>query len=185
MTDSKDINKDELLLENAGLIHRVVMHCNAPGSVPDLGQILQQAEENDWKKLVAAIRSIMSGNRDHSIVHDLDEEDTIIIESILNGIENPGSLPLVAADFHSDQAAPGIANLIYASIQGNAHSLNLIANTARQMLDAGGDFKIIAGRIRPMIEGERDLGKLTADMTEQGQKLMTEILAELMVLETE
>ena len=185
MTDSNGINREEILQDHTTLIHRVVMHCNEPGSVPDLAQILQLAEKNDWEKLVETIRSIMSGNRDHSLLQDLDEEECIIIESILNGIEDPASLPSVPADFHSGLAAPGIASLIHASIEGSAQSLNITANMAKQMLEAGGDFAIMAGRIRPLIEGERDLGKLTADMSGQGQKLMAEILAELTMLESE
>ena len=42
------------------------MHCNNPGSVPDMEQVLQMAADNDWKQLVTAIRDIMSGNRDEA-----------------------------------------------------------------------------------------------------------------------
>ena len=105
MTDSNDINKEEIIRDHSTLIHRVVMHCNQPGSVADLEQILQLAEENDWQKLVATIRNIMLGNRDCSLLQDLDEEEKIIIEAILNGIENPGTLPTVSADHNSAMAA--------------------------------------------------------------------------------
>ena len=55
------------------------MHCNNPGSVPDMEQVLQQAEQNDWKQLVAAIRDIMSGKREESILLGLDDEDRVAI----------------------------------------------------------------------------------------------------------
>jgi hypothetical protein len=42
---------------------------------------------------------------------------------------------------------------------------------------------ILAGRIRPLVEGERDADSLTRDMGEKGQKLMVEILDELLKLE--
>ena len=59
MADTPDLN-EQILQSHAGLIHRVVLHCNNPGSIPDLEQVLRQAEENDWTRLVAAIRGIMA-----------------------------------------------------------------------------------------------------------------------------
>ena len=183
MTDSNDINKEEILRDHSTLIHRVVMHCNEPGSVSDLEQILQIAEENGWQKLVATIRNIMSGNRERALLHDLDEEENIIIESILNGLEDPGTLPTVSADLNSAMAAPGIASLIHAPMQGNPESLNIISNLIKQMLDAGGEYAFIAGCIKRMIEGERDLAKLTVDTSEQEQSLIAGVLTELKTLE--
>jgi len=159
------------------------MHCNNPGTVPDLEQVLQQAEENDWTQLVAAIRNIMSGNREESILLGLDDEDRVIAESILRGLQDPTTLPDLQADFDSDMAAPGIAGLVHASRNGNAQALQIVGNMAKQMLAAGGDMGILAGRIRPLVEGERDVEKLSENMTGKGQKLMLEIVEELLKLE--
>lgn len=177
-----DLN-EQILQSHSGLIHRVVMHCNNPGSVPDLDQVLAQAEENDWKDLVTAIRSIMAGNRDESVMMPLDSEDRTIVESILRGLQDPSTLPDLQADFDSSMAAPGIAGLVHAARSGHAQALHIVANMAKQMLAAGGDMGILAGRIRPLVEGERDADKLTEKMTEKGQKLMLEILEELIKLE--
>ena len=185
MTNSNDINRETVLQEHTQLIHSVVFHCAKPDSVPNLLQMLQLAEDNDWGKLVIAIRSIMSGNRDRSLLQDLDEEESIIIESILNGIADPGTMPTVSVDLNSDTAAPGIASLIHASMQGGTDSLNIINGLTRQMSDTGGDYAIIARSIQTMVEGERDLGKLTADMSEPGQKLILGVFTELSMLETE
>ena len=174
---------EQILMSHTGLIHRVVMHCNNPGTVPDLEQVLQQAEENDWKQLVAVIRNIMSGSREESILLGLDEEDRVIAESILRGLQDPTTLPDLQADFDSDMAAPGIAGLVHASRNGNAQALQIVGNMAKQMLAAGGDMGILAGRIRPLVEGERDVEKLSEKMTEKGQKLMLEIVEELLKLE--
>ena len=177
-----DLN-EQILQTHTGLIHRVVMHCNNPGSVPDLEQVLQQAEENDWKQLVAAIRSIMSGTRDESVLNGLDDEDRVIVESILRGLQDPQTLPDLQADFDSTMAAPGIAGLVHASRNGNVQALQIIGSMAKQMLEAGGDMGILAGRIRPLVEGERDPDKLSDKMGEKGQKLMLEIIEELLKLE--
>lgn len=182
MTTTPELS-EQILQSHTGLIHRVVMHCNNPGSVPDMEQVLQQAEENEWTQLVTAVRDIMSGNRDESILLGLDDEDKVIVESILRGLQDPSTLPELQTDFDSDMAAPGIAGLIHASRNGNAQALQIIANMAKQMLQAGGDMGILAGRIRPLVEGERDADKLTENMTEKGQKLMTDILEELLKLE--
>jgi hypothetical protein len=175
--------QEQILQSHAGLIHRVVMHCNNPGSVPDIEQVLQMATDNEWTSLVAAIRKIMSGNRDESMLNELDGEDRVIIASILRGLQDPGTLPDLQADTDSTMAAPGLASLIHASRKGNAHALQIIGSMASQMLSAGGDMSILAGRIRPLVEGERDADKLTEKLGNKGQKLMLEIIEELLKLE--
>lgn len=175
--------KEQILQSHTGLIHRVVMHCNNPGSVPDMEQVLQMATDNDWTALVSVIRDIMSGNRDESILLALDEEDRVIAESILQGLQDPNTLPPLETDIDSDMAAPGIAGLVHASRNGNVQALQIIGNMAKQMLEAGGDMGILAGRIRPLVDGERDADKLTENMTDKGQKLMLQVLEELLKLE--
>ncbi len=175
--------KEQILQSHTGLIHRVVMHCNNPGSVPDMEQVLQMATDNDWTVLVTVIRDIMSGNRDESILLVLDEEDRVIAESILQGLQDPNTLPPLETDIDSDMAAPGIAGLVHASRNGNVQALQIIGNMAKQMLEAGGDMGILAGRIRPLVDGERDADKLTENMTDKGQKLMLQVLEELLKLE--
>lgn len=180
---SQPDTNEQILQTNSGLIHRVVMHCNNPGTVPDLEQVLQQAEQNDWSQLVATIRNIMSGNRDESVLLGLDDEDRTIARSILQGLQDPNTLPDLQTDFDSTMAAPGIAGLVHASRNGNTQALQIIGNMAKQMLQAGGDMGILAGRIRPLVEGERDPDKLTEKMSDKGQKLMLEIIEELLKLE--
>jgi hypothetical protein len=175
--------KEQILQSHAGLIHRVVLHCNNPGSIPDLEEVLRQAEANDWTQLVSTLREIMAGRRDESVLLGLDDEDRVIVEAILKGLQDPGTLPDLEADFDSSLAAPGIASLIHASRRGNAHALQLVANMAKQMLATGGDLGILAGRMRPLVEGERDAEKLGENMSGRGQELMVQILEELLKLE--
>ncbi len=182
MSNTPDSN-EQILQTHAGLIHRVVMHCNNPGSIPDIEQILEQAEENDWKTLVSAIRQIISGERDESMLQGLDDEDKVIIESILRGIQDPATLPELQVDFDSDLAAPGIASLIHEASTGNTSAQQMIANLDHQMQQAGGDLGILAGRIRPLVEGERDIAKLAENMSDKGHKLVSSIIEELSKLE--
>jgi hypothetical protein len=182
MSNLPELN-EQILISHSGLIHRVVMHCSNPGSVPDLEQVLQQAEANEWKQLVAAIRDILSGKRDESVLLGLDDEDRVIVEAILRGLQDPGTLPPLHTDFDSDMAAPGIAGLIHASRKGNLQALHIVGNIAQQMLTAGGDMGILAGRLRPLVEGERDPDRLTDKLSGKGQKLMMDIIEELLKLE--
>lgn len=174
---------DQILQPHAGLIHRVVMHCNAPGSVPDLSQALELAEENGWNQLVAIIRDIMSGKRDEAIPSDIEGETRVIAEAILLGLQDPSTLPHMDTDIDSPMAARGIAGLLHASRNGNRQTLQIVSGVAKQMQEAGGDMGIMAHRIQPLLEGDRDIAGLTKDMGEKGQKMILEIIGELLILE--
>ena len=172
--------KDQQIIDaHMGLIHRVVMACNQPGAVPDLEEILKQAEANDWKQLVAAIRQILGGNRSEALLKSLDDEDQVIIASILRGLQNPDTLPDLTKTIDGSMAAPGIAAMVRGARDGNIETLQLLGGMAQQMLQAGGDMARLSGILRPLIEGERDADKLTAGMGAEGEKLVLKILEEL------
>jgi hypothetical protein len=50
---------------------------------------------------------------------------------------------------------------------------------AEQMSKVGGDMSRVAAVIRPMINGERDPGKLCSKMDARGRQLVLQILDEL------
>ncbi|MFN2308621.1 MAG: hypothetical protein ABR553_02640, partial [Gammaproteobacteria bacterium] len=162
----------QILQAHAGLIHRVVIACQNRARVPDLEDILKQASDNGWTALVAAIRTVLAGQREIGAFRHLDEEDFTLVESILRGIQNPATLPDLGTDFDPGMAAPGLASLIHAARAGNLEALQLIANMATQMLQAGGDMARLAGLIRPLVTGERDADKLCQGMGDQGQALV-------------
>jgi hypothetical protein len=177
--------KDQQIIEaHTGLIHRVVIGCQNPGMVPDLEDILKQAEQNGWLQLVAAIRRILSGSRDVTILKSLDEEDQVIISSILRGLQNPETLPDLREGVSGAMAAPGIAAMVNGARSGNLETLQLLGDMAQQMLRAGGDMARLAGILRPLVKGERDADKLTEGMGPEGEKLVLGILAELAKLDT-
>jgi hypothetical protein len=177
--------KDQQIIEaHTGLIHRVVMGCQNRQRVPDLDDILHQAEQNGWLQLVAAIRKILAGSRDASVLNGLDEEDHVIIQSILRGLQDPDTLPALSAGVDAAMAAPGIAAMVNGARRGNLETLQLLGSMAQQMLAAGGDMARLAGILRPLVQGERDPDKLTEGMAAEGQKLVVSILAELARLDT-
>lgn len=177
-------DKDQQIIEaHTGLIHRVVMGCQNHQRVPDLDDILKQAEQNGWLQLVAAIRKILAGNRDASVFNSLDEEDAVIVQAILRGLQNPDTLPDLGAGVNGAMAAPGIAAMVNGARRGNLETLQLLGTMAQQMLQAGGDMARLAGILRPLVQGERDADKLTTGMDVDGQKLVVAILQELAKLD--
>ncbi|MFB6259796.1 MAG: hypothetical protein ABEJ96_08620 [Thiohalorhabdaceae bacterium] len=177
-------DRDKQIVDaHAGLIHRVVRACYDPSQVPDLDEVLEQAEGNGWVQLVIAIRHILDGWRDERVMLGLDDEDRVVAEAILRGIQDPATLPDPQAGADPSMAAPGIASIVHAAGSGQTQALQWAAQMAEQMHQAGGEMAQIAAVIRPLINGERDRGTLTRGMGDQGQQLVDGILEELAQLE--
>ncbi|VAW73896.1 hypothetical protein MNBD_GAMMA14-816 [hydrothermal vent metagenome] len=172
--------KDQQIIEaHTGLIHRVVIGCQNRDMVPDLDEILKQAEQNGWQQLVVAIRKILAGSRDMATLNSLDEEDAVIVGSILRGLQNPETLPDLGEGVNGTMAAPGIAAMVNGARTGNLETLQLLGSMAQQMMQAGGDMARLAGILRPLVQGVRDAEELTEGMSDEGEKLVLGILAEL------
>ena len=170
---------EQILQSHAGLIHRVVIACRNRDMVPDLEEILAQAEQNGWIQLVAALRKVLAGNRSETLLNSLDDEDRVIVSCILRGLQNPDTLPDLGKPVDGSMAAPGIAAMINGARSGNLETLQLLGGMAQQMLRAGGDMARLAGSLRPLVQGERDADKLTEGMSAEGEKLVLAILEEL------
>ena len=179
------LEKEEQIRQaHAGLIHRVVIATQNPGAVSDLDRLLQEAQDNGWTELVAAIRRILKGSRDAALLRSLDEEDAVIVGSILNGIQNPATLPKLDQQIDGGMAAPGLAAIVHHARRGDLETLQLLGTMATQMMQAGGDMARLAAIMRPLVLGERDPNQLCEGMTDQGETLVLNILAELKKLET-
>ena len=182
---TKLLEKEEQIRQaHSGLIHRVVIATQNASAVPDLDHLLKEAADNGWTDLVAAIRKILKGNRDTALLRGLDEEDQVIIGSILNGIQNPATLPQLDAPIDGAMAAPGLATIVHGARTGNHDALQLLGTMAHQMMQAGGDMARLAAIMRPLVLGERDPNKLCEGMSDKGEKLVINLLAELRKLET-
>ena len=164
---------------HALLIHQVVKACHNTDERPILDQLLTQAQQNGWTDLVHAIKLILKGKRDTSIAKNLDEEDSIIVRSILAGLHNPASLPDLNKQADPTMAAPGLAQMIHAARTGDAQALHALAMLANQMTQADGDMMRLGGIMMKLIDGETEVEKLWSGMTEQGQKLVQNIIDEL------
>lgn len=169
---------------HAGFIHAVVRAVHNPDDHTELEQALGVAEENGWTEAVRAVRQILDGRRDTAILVGLDEEDHAIVTGILEGLQNPDSLPDPGARADASFAAPGLASMIAMAGRGNVNALQTLANMGEQMTSAGGEMAQISGRFRQLINGERNADILTSGVSQKSRSLLLSILDELAKLET-
>ncbi len=176
--------QEQILQTHASLVQAVVQTIHNKDLKPHLDQVLQQSAQNGWKNLVKVINKIVAGNRDQSLTKGLDDEDGVIIDSILRGLQDPTTLPTVEQSGDASQAAPMFAKLINEARRGDHNALSMLGTMAEQMSKAGGDMASFSAVIKDMIDGERDIDKLCTRMGYQGESLVTQILSDLAKLDT-
>lgn len=180
-----DVEKTQQILQtHAGLILAVVQTIQNPELKPHLDQALQASAQNGWQSLVAAINKILDGSRDQSLLNGLDDEDSIIVDSILKGLQDPSTLPKSDTAGDATQAAPMLARLINEASRGDHNAVSMLGNMAEQMSRAGGDMASLSAVIKNMIDGERNIDFLCSKMGAQGESLVTQIVNELAKLDT-
>lgn len=169
---------------HATLIHQVVKACQNQDAAKELESILEVALQQGWDDLVRTIRQIVKGNRDESLLNGLDEEDTVIIQSILSGLRNPASLPDIDQQGDPTMAAPGLAQIIHAASRGDAQALQAVSIMAEQMTNAPGDMARLGGNMKRLVDGERDPDILCKGMGPSGEQLVLNLIDELNKLAT-
>lgn len=178
MTSIPD-RRQQILAVHGHFIRQLVEFALTPDRQQDVERLLSSASASGWQALVGALRPILSGRRDPAPLAGLDEEDRVIGETVLQGLQNPASLPREDEQPDPTLAAPGIAAMVQAASSGDARALSLIADMAEQMNTVGGDMGRLAAVIRPLINGERDPDRLCQGMSTPGQQLVLNILQEL------
>ncbi|MCB1864951.1 MAG: hypothetical protein KDG50_05940 [Chromatiales bacterium] len=168
----------QILATHAAFIRGVVEACGDPSRRAPIEQLFPAMVANGWQALVEAVRAIFAGKREAVLAGPLDDEDRAVVRAILRGLQNPDSLPTPEAPDPA-AAAPGLAGLIRAAARGDAQALAALGTMGEQMRAAGGDLARLAGVIRPMLNGERDLDRLTRGMGERGQQLLRSIVEAL------
>ena len=164
---------------HATLIHQVVKACQNKDAAIELESVLEVALQQGWSDLVNAIRMIVKGNRDESLLNPLDEEDAVIIKTILDGLRNPQTLPEIGQQGDATMAAPGLAQIIHAASRGDAQALQAISMMAEQMTAAPGDMARLGGNMKRLVDGERDPEILCQGMGPSGEQLMLNLIEEL------
>jgi hypothetical protein len=171
--------KQQILAAHAALIHQVVRAYRDTEELSRLQPMLEAAEANGWHELVQAIRRIIKGERTENLLANLDEEDSVIIESILGGIQNPDNLPPLDKAPDPALAAPGLASMLHAAARGDAEALQALGHMAEQMTTVGGPMARLGGIMRKLLDGERDPDVLCKGMDANARQLVHDILEEL------
>ncbi len=175
--------KQQVRQVHAMLIVEVVKTCHNKDNLSKLRPVLQASREKGWANLVDAIEQILQGHTNSKLLQNLDEEDSIIIDAILQGLQNPSTLPNPQTPQDPKAAAPGLAHMIYAASQGQAQAIQALTITATQMRQAGGDMTRLSALLRPLLDGERDANKLCQNLSPLAEKLLLDILENLNKLE--
>lgn len=175
--------QQQIIQTHAGLILGVVQCIQNSDMRPQMEQALVVSEKNGWDKLVAAIRKILNGSRDESVLRGLDDEDTVIVTAILRGLQDPNTLPKPGEAPDASLAAPMLANLINEARRGDHNAVIMLGGMAEQMSMAGGDMASIGAVLKDLIDGERDVDRLCDRVGPQGESLIVQILTELGKLE--
>ncbi|MEE8388977.1 MAG: hypothetical protein V3R65_10400 [Acidiferrobacterales bacterium] len=171
--------EQQIVQSHVKLIVSVVQACQNRDLIPQLEPILMTALENGWDNLVRVIRLILDGQRDPILLAGMDEEDGVIVDAILLGIQNPETLPDPNITSDPAAAAPGLAFMIHAADSGDTNTLQLIASMAEQMTHTRGDMSRLGKAVSRMVQGERNVDKLSEGMDTRGENLVLDILEEL------
>jgi len=177
MSDFPD-KQSQTLKVHASFIRTVVFAISDESQHPMLEQHLQTGARNGWQELIKVIRKIKSGQRNMSFTH-LDDEDQIIADAILKGIQNPNTLPEIPTEAESSNAAPGLAAMIHEASCGDTAALQALGTMAEQMSAAGGSMARVGASFKILIDGERDIDKLSDKLDDKGLELIKSIVNEL------
>lgn len=168
---------------HAAFINAVARAAANADARAELEPLLRTAQEQGWTEMVRAVRAILNGRRETGVLAGLDEEDHVIVSAILEGIRNPATLPDPNARPGGRHAAPGLAGLVSGARRGDAQALAALGDMASHMLKLGGDMALIGGRLRDLLNGERDVEKLARGMGPAARGLVGAIVDELARLE--
>lgn len=171
--------EEQIRLSHAILIHQAVHACQNETARIQLKPMLDMATQQGWNALVNAIKKIVAGKREADLLKGLDDEDTIIVKSILEGLQNPATLPPVQQQSDPTMAAPGLASMINAASRGDVMALQAASFMAEQMTNTQGDMRQLGGIMKRLLDGERDPDVLTKKMTADGKQLVLQLLEEL------
>ena len=171
--------EEQIIQAHAAFICQIVELAGRSEAAEQLEALLHEAHSQGWHSLVTALRAILQGRRDEGILMGLDDEDQVIAEAVLRGLQDPRTLPDPQQRPDPAMAAPGLAHLIHQAGRGDVQALTIVSQMAEQMSRAGGGMARLAALIRPLINGERNPEVLCAGMDQRGEQLVLQILEEL------
>lgn len=188
MSASSNI-QEELIREHASLICAVVDARYRPEHRDALLADLDQAEQNGWGKLCAAIRLILVDEVMDMEGFDelnLDVEDEAIVQAMILGIHDPDTLPDPSDNENPMLAPSGLAGIIATAATGEENALQLLAKMDDDLSQSDDEELVAFGRIlRRLLNGERHAQSLSMGLNERTQTLVYSVLEELNKLDNQ
>ena len=173
-------DRDQQIIQtHATFICQAVECIQNPAARQRLDDLLRVTEDSGWTALAGAVRRFAAGQRELDALSGLDEEDRVIALAILQGLQDPRTLPDPSKKGDPTLAAPGLAQMIHAAATGDVNALTLLSQMAEQMSKVGGDMRRVAAVIRPLVNGERDPDTLCKHLDTRGRQLVLQILEAL------
>ncbi|WP_308387523.1 hypothetical protein [Acidithiobacillus sp. AMEEHan] len=177
--------REQVRRAHAQLIVQVVAACQNVDRRPALRDSLRVATANGWEELVARLERIVAGERDATLLLGLDDEDYIVVESVLQGLQDPHSLPSPDAQADPSFAAPGIAGIVVAAQRGDTQALQWLGQMASQMQRAGGEMAKLGACLGPLSQGKTDVERLGKGLGASTRSLLHQIVEEMHKLQAQ
>ena len=171
--------REQVRRAHAQLIILIVTACQNPEQRPPANDALRVAESNGWEVLAERLRRILAGQRDAALCLGLDEEDQIVVESILEGLQDPTLLPVLENRAEPQFAAPGIAGIVVAAQRGDTRALEWLGQMTSQMQRAGGEIARLGACLGPLSQGKMDAQRLSRGLGASTRALLLQIIDEI------
>lgn len=143
--------------------------------------LIEQYHNDGWVKLAHVLNTWLSGAEPDMAL--LDEEDQEIVRGIQHATEHPEWLDSLASDAR-EEAAQGIAQLIFAATWGDQSALDVISNMREAAQDAGVE-RSAAHAFVAIVEGERDASSIERLYPQADPLLIQLVIERLEKLESE
>lgn len=174
---------EQVVAAHSALILAVAHACAQPARRPEVESVLTEIERYGDAALARALREVLSGRRDESLLRGLDADDRIVVERVLLGLRDPATLPPPDAKPDPSAAAPGLAAIVHSAACGDHGALHALGEMSEQMQRVGGDMARVGAVLSKLLQGERDPDVLCTGAGAQCQSLVLSILDELALLD--
>ena len=180
MTTTIPTRQEQIVSIHASLIISVVRGRTDPIAAREAAELVGGLSRSGHPALARILgRIVRSAKPDGADETALSDDERVVLNAVLQGIDNPAALPPEVSSFDPGAAAPGLAWIIVAAARGDPQALHTLSEMAEAMVRVGGDMGRLGGLMRRLVNGERDAERLTRNMGAQGTSLVHAILEQL------
>lgn len=174
-----DSRADQVIATHASLIVAVAEACRDGGRGSGLEPVLATLQSHGQQALAQALRAVLGGRHDETVLQGLDADQRVVVERVLQGIRNPATLPDPNACPDPAAAAPGLATMVHTAARGDHGARDVLDDMIEQMHRVGGDMAHLGRILRRLLQGERNAAALCDGTGALCHSLVLAILNEL------